>query len=1405
MHLFATSAKNRVKIDMTPMVDNVPEPGEVFYDDEGNKSTVLPDGCDPNYNPPSDELEEYAEFIGIDPKKEKELLWIALEGLRTPLPSEWRACQTGEGEVYYFNFKTGESLWDHPMDDKFKEKVIHERERATNARHPELESEKKSLSSPLASSSSPNVGAMSKREGLTKTITASLLSSGTPSANLASGLSAVMPAKVGRLCSLESSGLQESSVSYKNTSNNPDVSNLLPSSVVSSTMKDLGSEAYQSSGTVMPSFHYASGNSLPSHTAALPPKGLDTSSSFSNSVEMEKSLQQRLRSELEAKLKAEIVEAERQFQQEKKGLELALHKSRDSMACEWKKEQEELQKAITTSCTREASEINQNWERKMRTLKETINQREKAVEEEKNSDTEKSNTTSLEIFKNELRREKEQKVSEKRQELIKRTVELALNVEKSKEEEKLDLLLQRSDAFLEETKKKREAEKKLRFLEVESVGNEEIRKYSNEITDLKKSLLKLKEEFDDLEKRESSLLAQNSASLINERNSKMEREAELKEEENAQIEADEAVKDLDALLDAEMDAIEDSHQKKQRALTEQLDGLRKETDDIRRTILELSSQSKEERAVMSDTSVKKQKESFSASSGCSGTETIKVLQQENEEEEKRAMQELQKCLDAFRSETELLIQNQEKRSFLDEPSTLPREQRCNSKSNTDSNREEAKNSSSDRMHAQVIEKVMQQHLQNMKELDVTHEHTIRELRDAHHRLLASENRFDIRKTTSFTKLLNERKKAWIAAHPTPPYSVDEIPTAQQLDDEEWSSLTPISNAEVYAMANQLLEEDIMSFPVTQGATSPPLLSPTNSSTARGEQKETSDQANTNPILWNQRWRDLKQDAEARWKGVIEKLRCAQIELSNEEAIERALVRERVDKVYGEHISSLRSRLEVLSKNKSFAQKLLPSSVLPPSSIRPREKESEEGRTGMPPSPLRQPHGDANPSCAIDSSFMPVAEAEQQVNDFKISFENLLFSRRQTLKHQRKMLEKMLADCSQMRGTAIEMPSKTVSSIQERPKNFSSHAVSPASTHVPCELRATSPSLRNAKVFSPQESRVATFQGNNSALPLPMWSTVVNPLLRSSAPSALPISMKNVSSNTNRFPVLISPLSVPLHPYFIQCLYSARDRLYEQKHSLKKNQRYLESMRELWKEEMHEAKRRENKTDVRALRNSRLQLEDYAHRLNTAVLAVKLQREQLDDLCRDVVRWCSVTVGRDQASTSEPNITSFSCFPSEQADDSPLVGGKEFSRKKWSSSMLPSDQNYLLATQQWKQENKEERQGEHERAIELKGKKRCLGSSKSEKYRETLTRTLSEQENNATLSSLREGRKKGNEMEAEALPLSSLTQSVSDVAYYDNNEKRKSKTTEKRIRSADRIRYQELNSQVEQWLRQQGGK
>lgn len=101
----------------------------MYTAEDGTVSTVLDDQIDPSYEPTMGEIEEYAKFLGIDVPSEPQLLWVARKGLKEPLPSEWKACKTDTEEVYYFNFQTGDSIWEHPLDDVFKQNVTDERSR----------------------------------------------------------------------------------------------------------------------------------------------------------------------------------------------------------------------------------------------------------------------------------------------------------------------------------------------------------------------------------------------------------------------------------------------------------------------------------------------------------------------------------------------------------------------------------------------------------------------------------------------------------------------------------------------------------------------------------------------------------------------------------------------------------------------------------------------------------------------------------------------------------------------------------------------------------------------------------------------------------------------------------------------------------------------------------------------------------------------------------------------------------------------------------------------------------------------------------------------------------------------------------------------------------------------------
>ncbi|CAJ1370402.1 unnamed protein product [Effrenium voratum] len=65
----------------------------------------------------------------MDLDKERHLLWIARDGVAAPVPHPWKTC-TEKGEVFYFNFETEESSWDHPSDSRFRALLEEHRSKA---------------------------------------------------------------------------------------------------------------------------------------------------------------------------------------------------------------------------------------------------------------------------------------------------------------------------------------------------------------------------------------------------------------------------------------------------------------------------------------------------------------------------------------------------------------------------------------------------------------------------------------------------------------------------------------------------------------------------------------------------------------------------------------------------------------------------------------------------------------------------------------------------------------------------------------------------------------------------------------------------------------------------------------------------------------------------------------------------------------------------------------------------------------------------------------------------------------------------------------------------------------------------------------------------------------------------
>ena len=68
-------------------------------------------------------VREHARYLGLDPERHPQLLWIAVEALTAKVPSDWRVAATKSGSAYFYNTTTRETMWEHPLDEKFKSMV----------------------------------------------------------------------------------------------------------------------------------------------------------------------------------------------------------------------------------------------------------------------------------------------------------------------------------------------------------------------------------------------------------------------------------------------------------------------------------------------------------------------------------------------------------------------------------------------------------------------------------------------------------------------------------------------------------------------------------------------------------------------------------------------------------------------------------------------------------------------------------------------------------------------------------------------------------------------------------------------------------------------------------------------------------------------------------------------------------------------------------------------------------------------------------------------------------------------------------------------------------------------------------------------------------------------------------
>ncbi|CAH8875103.1 unnamed protein product [Trichobilharzia szidati] len=78
------------------------------------------------------EITDYANWLGVNLEQEPDLYPIVCEGIRAPLPKDWKPCMNTDGDIYYFNFTTGQSIWEHPCDVHYRNIVLEYKRKRRN-------------------------------------------------------------------------------------------------------------------------------------------------------------------------------------------------------------------------------------------------------------------------------------------------------------------------------------------------------------------------------------------------------------------------------------------------------------------------------------------------------------------------------------------------------------------------------------------------------------------------------------------------------------------------------------------------------------------------------------------------------------------------------------------------------------------------------------------------------------------------------------------------------------------------------------------------------------------------------------------------------------------------------------------------------------------------------------------------------------------------------------------------------------------------------------------------------------------------------------------------------------------------------------------------------------------------
>eukprot|EP01045_Picozoa_sp_COSAG04_P024322 COSAG04_NODE_3019_length_3273_cov_2.829553_8_plen_259_part_00 len=109
-------------------------------------------------------------LLGLDALKDRDLMWIAEEALRAPVPQGWvELADPANGVPYYYSTVDETTTWDHPLDGKYKliaaQELENKRKKKSRMAEEQTQTQQPAAVTPAGSAGAATPGSVASEEG----------------------------------------------------------------------------------------------------------------------------------------------------------------------------------------------------------------------------------------------------------------------------------------------------------------------------------------------------------------------------------------------------------------------------------------------------------------------------------------------------------------------------------------------------------------------------------------------------------------------------------------------------------------------------------------------------------------------------------------------------------------------------------------------------------------------------------------------------------------------------------------------------------------------------------------------------------------------------------------------------------------------------------------------------------------------------------------------------------------------------------------------------------------------------------------------------------------------------------------------------------------------------------------